>query len=85
MLETLVQAEPAACVCVLDLPADAAHGAYYPYDGVIRPVPGVFVDSATGPSLRARASRRPRAAGSLLTDQERADPEPAWPDPRSDR
>src|SRR5262249_47740879 len=54
---SLVRAEAAACVCVLDLPADAAHGAYYPYDGVIRPVPGVFVDAATGARLfRAAAA-----------------------------
>jgi hypothetical protein len=51
ILDSLVRAEAAACVCVLDLPADAAHGAYYPYDGVIRPVPGVFVDAGTGARL----------------------------------
>lgn len=56
ILEALVAAEAAACVCALDLPADAAHGAYYPYDGVIRPVPGVFVDSATGTRLRGAAA-----------------------------
>ncbi len=55
MLDNLARAEPAACVCVLDLPADAARGAYYPYDGVIRPAPGVFVDSATGQRLRGQA------------------------------
>lgn len=55
MLETLVRAEPSACICVLDLPADAAHGAYYPYDGKIRPAPGVFVDRGTGLSLRGQA------------------------------
>jgi hypothetical protein len=51
ILDSLVSAQAAACVCVLDLPADAAHGAYYPYDGVIRPVPGVFVDAPTGARL----------------------------------
>jgi hypothetical protein len=56
MLENLVRADAAACVCVLDLPADAAHGAYYPYDGVIRPVPGVFVDRAVGTQLSAAAA-----------------------------
>jgi hypothetical protein len=55
-LDGLVRAGAEACICVLDLPADAAHGAYYPYDGVIRPVPGVFVDSATGARLRRAAS-----------------------------
>jgi hypothetical protein len=61
MLEALVRAEAAACVCVLDLPADAAHGAYYPYDGKIRPVPGVFVDRVTGASLRNAAAAGARA------------------------
>jgi hypothetical protein len=56
MLDALVKAEAAACVCVLDLPADAAHGAYYPYDGTVRPVPGLFVDRATGAALRAKAA-----------------------------
>jgi hypothetical protein len=56
ILDGLVRAQAAACVCVLDLPADAAHGAYYPYDGVIRPVPGVFVDSGTGARLRRAAA-----------------------------
>ena len=56
ILDALVRAEALGCICVLDLPADAAHGAYYPYDGVIRPVPGVFVDSATGARLRRAAA-----------------------------
>lgn len=56
MLDTLVRAKAAACVCVLDLPADAAQGAYYPYDGTIRPVPGLFVDRATGAALRSKAA-----------------------------
>jgi hypothetical protein len=55
MLDALVPAEPSACVCVLGLSSDAAHGAYYPYDGIIRPVPGVFVDGVTGAGLRAPA------------------------------
>jgi hypothetical protein len=56
ILDGLVRAQAAACVCILDLPADAAHGAYYPYDGVIRPVPGVFVDRGTGARLRRAAA-----------------------------
>jgi hypothetical protein len=57
ILDSLVTAGAAACVCVLDLPADAAHGAYYPYDGKIRPVPGVFVDRSTGNRLQQLASQ----------------------------
>jgi hypothetical protein len=55
-LDALVHAQAAGCVCVLDLPTDAAHGAYYPYDGSIRPVPGVFVDQAIGARLTAMAA-----------------------------
>jgi hypothetical protein len=56
ILTALVRAKAAGCVCILDLPADAAHGAYYPYDGRIRPVPGVFVDHQTGTRLIALAA-----------------------------
>jgi hypothetical protein len=56
MLDNLVRADAAACVCVLDLPPDAAHGAYYPYDGVMRPVPGLFADRTTGAQLSAAAA-----------------------------
>jgi hypothetical protein len=52
ILDSLVSAQASACICILDLPADAAHGTYYPYDGRIRPVPGVFVDRATGARLQ---------------------------------
>ncbi len=57
ILDSLVAAQAAACICVLDLPADAAHGAYYPYDGKIRPVPGVFVDRSTGARLQQLATQ----------------------------
>lgn len=56
ILDALVAAHASACICVLDLPADAAHGAYYPYDGRIRPVPGVFVDRPTGARLQQLAA-----------------------------
>lgn len=68
ILDELVRAEAAACVCALDLPADAAHGAYYPYDGTIRPVPGVFVDSATGARLRAAAAAGAHARVQLRSE-----------------
>ncbi len=61
ILDGLVSAQAAACVVVLQLPADAAHGAYYPYDGNIRPVPGVFVDQATGAHLHSLAAAGGRA------------------------
>jgi hypothetical protein len=61
ILDSLVVAQASGCVCVLDLPADAAHGAYYPYDGKIRAVPGLFVDRATGTHLRHLAAHGARA------------------------
>jgi hypothetical protein len=56
ILDALVASGAAGVVVVLDLPADAAHGAYYPYDGKIRPVPGVYVDRATGAKLKQVAA-----------------------------
>lgn len=55
-LEALGAAGAAGLVAVLDLPADAAHGTYYPYDGHIRHAPGLYVDRATGARLRAVAA-----------------------------
>jgi hypothetical protein len=40
---------------VLDYPANGADGSYFPYDGIIRSVPGVYVDRATGAPLKDRA------------------------------
>ena len=44
------------CIGIIDLPAAGAHGSYYPYDGSIRTVPGVFVDGPTGQYLAALAA-----------------------------
>ena len=56
ILEGLARSGAVAAVGVLDLPAEAAHGAYYPYDGTIRSVPGVYVDRATGARLAQAAA-----------------------------
>ena len=56
ILDGLASAGAAATVAVLDLPADAAHGAYYPYDGIIRTVPGVYVDRDTGRQIKDAAA-----------------------------
>ncbi len=69
ILDALTHAGAAGCVCILDLPADAAHGAYYPYDGTIRPVPGVFVDRRTGERLKALAAS-PGASAQLTLRSE---------------
>jgi hypothetical protein len=71
MLDNLVRAQAAGCICVLDLPADAAHGAYYPYDGTLRPVPGVFVDRATGAQLRSAAATGAQARLTLRAETRR--------------
>ena len=42
-------------VGVLDYPANGADGSYFPYDGIIRSVPGVYVDRATGGPLKGQA------------------------------
>ncbi|HUO69763.1 MAG TPA: M28 family peptidase [Solirubrobacteraceae bacterium] len=56
LLDALARAGAIAAVGVLDLPSEAAHGAYYPYDGVIRTVPGVYVDRDAGSLLKAAAA-----------------------------
>jgi hypothetical protein len=56
MLDALGQSGAVGAIGVLDLPADAAHGAYYPYDGAIRKVPGVYVDRDTGAQLKQLAA-----------------------------
>ena len=40
---------------MLDYPAAAADGSYFPYDGIIRGVPGLYVDRATGAALKDQA------------------------------
>ena len=68
MLDALVASGAAGVVVVLDLPADTAKGAYYPYDGKIRPLPGVYVDRATGASLRQVAAGGGSATIELLSE-----------------
>ena len=59
VVDALEQASAAgaiAVVGVLDLPAEAAHGTYYPYDGTIRGVPGIYVDRSVGAQLKQAAA-----------------------------
>lgn len=55
VLERLQAAGAAGVVGILDYPAAGADGSYFPYDGEVRTVPGVYVDRATGAALRERA------------------------------
>jgi hypothetical protein len=53
LLDSLPATGAIGCIGIIPLPAAGAHGSYYPYDGPIRHVPGVFVDSTVGPYLEA--------------------------------
>ncbi len=61
ILDGLAGSGAIGVVGVLDLPPEAAHGAYYPYDGKIRSVPGVYVDRDNGRRLKAAAAAGARA------------------------
>jgi hypothetical protein len=56
LLDSLAGTGAVGCIAIIDLPAAGAHGSYYPYDGIIRHVPGVFVDASVGSRLKALAT-----------------------------
>jgi hypothetical protein len=56
LLDSLPATGAVGCVVIIDLPAAGSHGSYYPYDGVIRDVPGVFVDASVGSHLETLAA-----------------------------
>jgi len=56
LLDSLPATGAIGCIAIIDLPAAGAHGSYYPYDGNIRHVPGVFVDASVGSRLKALAA-----------------------------
>lgn len=56
---------PAAVVGILPLDDVDAHGAYYPYDGQIRSVPGVYVARREGARLKALAGTGTRVRVTL--------------------
>jgi hypothetical protein len=70
-LDALDRSGAIGAVGVLDLPADAAHGAYYPYDGKIRAVPGVYVDRDTGARVKGAAATGATGRVSLPAHVER--------------
>jgi len=55
VLEALEAAGAVGVIGVLDYPSDGADGSYFPYDGEIRGLPGLYVDRTTGATLKAQA------------------------------
>src|SRR6185369_10090389 len=47
VLDKLRNGGAAGAIGILDYPSDGADGSYFPYDGNIRGVPGLYVDRAT--------------------------------------
>jgi hypothetical protein len=58
VLEMLRTAGAEAAIGVLDLPREAADGSYFPYDGVIRELPALYVDRDVGARLKEIALMR---------------------------
>jgi peptidase M28-like protein len=56
VLDLLGRIGAAGAVGVLDESAATAHGSYFPYDHLLRKVPGVYVDRDTGRRLKAQAA-----------------------------
>lgn len=61
MIEALERGGAAGAVGIIDYPAAGADGSYFPYDGVIRNVPGLYVDREVGAGLKAHATAGRRA------------------------
>jgi hypothetical protein len=51
-LDVLRAAGAIGAIAVLSVPAEAARGTYMPYDGKLRDIPALFLDSAAGARLR---------------------------------
>ena len=54
LLDSLQAAGAAGVIVILDTPSLAADGLYAPCDGVVRQLPGVFIDRGRGQRLRDR-------------------------------
>ena len=54
LLDGLQAAGAAGVIVILDTPSRTADGLYAPHDGVVRQLPGVFIDRAQGQRLRER-------------------------------
>jgi len=53
--DRIAPAGPAGMVAVLDYPFDGAAGSYFPYEGIIHDIPGLFVDRTVGAALAEQA------------------------------
>lgn len=71
-LEQIQAAGAVGVVGILDLPGAAAAGSYFPYDGALRHVPGVYVDRTVGAQLRTLAREGATARLQLEADVARA-------------
>ena len=56
ILDAIQAAGAVGAVGVLDFPATGADGSYFPYDGHIRGIPGLYVDRNVGAKLKDQAS-----------------------------
>ena len=55
ILEALADSGAIGAVGILDYPRSGADGSYFPYDGIIRGVPGLYVDREVGAALKEQA------------------------------
>ena len=56
VLENLRDWGAVGAIGIIDAPAALAAGSYFPYDGVLRGIPSVYVDRDTGAQLRQQAA-----------------------------
>lgn len=55
VMTKLQEAGATAAIGILNYPQAAADGSYFPYDGIIRSVPALYVDRQVGTALKQRA------------------------------
>ncbi|WP_133491328.1 PA domain protein [Alcanivorax sp. 24] len=51
-LDALGNTEAVGAIGILQMPYETAHGSYFPYDGIIRQVPALYVDRDLGAQLK---------------------------------
>jgi hypothetical protein len=68
LLDELEAAGAVGAVGVIDYPYAGAKGSYFPYDGIIRDIPGVYVDRDVGATVKDLARSGARARLTLPAD-----------------